>query len=202
VPSDSLQQAVEGRVIAVVPGAANVSLHPSPVAQLDLSFSLGDSQHRFWFYRENSSWHFREHRINGHAQPKIIHDPVPRFEILIAAALSHELRRPRIEVVELRCPDDSRRLFGKLVLQTPRSSGGAPNLLEFSCPQCKRSTGMVTMHMFDSNTGELVKTQANEPWVKSEPQPWFSRPDQDTEEDEHGSFLPTKEAMEPAKSSF
>lgn len=65
--------------------------------------------------------------------------------------------------VEVRCPNDARRLFAKL-----RQEGKAPviapgNLMEFSCRECKQAmirSGRPTervLHRYDL-TGQLVET--------------------------------------------
>lgn len=40
--------------------------------------------------------------------------------------------------VELRCPFGSRRMFGKLVAEFGVPHVTADNLIEFSCPECRR----------------------------------------------------------------
>lgn len=189
--SDRIRQAVEGRLVGVLPAASKVLVEPSPAESLCVRFHLHSAEHRVWLHRTNGNWQLDEHRVNGSPQPKLYNGALPRFEDLILAVVESGTKRPRISVVEMRCPDDPRRMFGKLVVQrTP--SEGLTNLLEFLCPQCKRTTGFITMHYFSSSDGSLVKSQANEPWIKTEPTPWFSqtRPEDEDDEDAEGSFLP------------
>lgn len=69
-----------------------------------------------------------------------------------------------MKVMELRCPEDPRRLFSKLI-----QSGGKPaitdgNLIEFACQNCKktlRSQGVDVarvLHRYNI-AGELVETE-------------------------------------------
>jgi len=166
-----IEGAVAGRLMAVLPRVTDVAIEPgTPPSKLDLRFRLEDKEHRFWMHRSNGLWYLDDHRVNGTAQPRLFNGEQPRFEQLIFAVLN-TTKRPKPKVVELRCPEDARRMFGKIIVQRS-SSSEPPNLLEFSCPQCKRTTGRVTMHVFQSTDGKLVKTQANEPWTRREPKPW------------------------------
>ena len=60
--------------------------------------------------------------------------------------------------VELRCPLDSQRMFGKLVIeQKPDIVSG--NLMEFSCDKCRRKNGgRRVMHYFNV-AGQHVETR-------------------------------------------
>ena len=58
--------------------------------------------------------------------------------------------------VDLRCPVDHQRMFGRLLVEErPRIVDG--NLLEFRCDKCRRRTGNLTVHRFDL-AGQLVET--------------------------------------------
>lgn len=69
-----------------------------------------------------------------------------------------------MQTVEIRCPEDPRRLLSKLLL-----SGGKPtvvegNLIEFACDNCKkalRSSGQSVVRVLHryNLAGELVETE-------------------------------------------
>lgn len=162
--------AVNGRLIGALPGVQDVRINPAPPPRLDIRFLLDRHEHRFWLRRENGEWLLEQQRIDGKAQPKVYNGRHPRFEQMIAAVLG--AKRPKVEVKDLRCPEDSRRLFGKLIVQRPIPGDQPTNILEFSCPQCKRTSGQVTMHYYLMD-GSLLKTEVIEPWVKRESRPWF-----------------------------
>lgn len=152
-----------------LPGASNVVLQPATSPFAIIHFELEDCHHTFRLRREAGLWYIREWICDG--RPESLKDKTlssPRFEMLIALILGYGDKQPRVRVVEMRCPVDPRRLFGKVIIQEPLPRNNAKNLIEFLCPQCKRETRMVTMHLF-SPEGELIKTEAIEPWVKQEP---------------------------------
>jgi hypothetical protein len=62
------------------------------------------------------------------------------------------------EILDLRCPIDSQRMFGRLVVD--RSIRIVPgNLIEFACDKCKRRMGAKrVLHRFDL-TGDLIETE-------------------------------------------
>jgi hypothetical protein len=70
--------------------------------------------------------------------------------------MSVVMRQPKLE---LRCPFGTRRLFAKLVEMygTPKITDG--NLIEFSCPDCRRRlrTDNHILHRFRLD-GKLVET--------------------------------------------
>lgn len=59
-------------------------------------------------------------------------------------------------VVEMRCPLDSQRMFGKLMTD-PNTRIVEGNLIEFACDKCRRKTGRRTLHRFNL-AGECVET--------------------------------------------
>ena len=61
------------------------------------------------------------------------------------------------EMLELRCPIDRQRMFGRLVVdRSIRIVEG--NLIEFACDKCKRRVGAHrVLHRFDL-AGELIET--------------------------------------------
>lgn len=63
------------------------------------------------------------------------------------------------ELVELRCPVERQRMFGKMRSLPRGSQIVAGNLVEFSCDRCSRSgeEGWRTVHRYDF-TGELIET--------------------------------------------
>jgi hypothetical protein len=68
----------------------------------------------------------------------------------------------RIEV-ELRCPTGPQRLFTKLRLAGEKPKYVEGNLIEFSCPECRktlRSRGTVVSHVFHRYNflGELIES--------------------------------------------
>ena len=61
-------------------------------------------------------------------------------------------------VLDLRCPVDRRRMFGRLVLQ-PGVQIVEGNLLEFACDVCRRREGVKQVfHRFDI-AGRLIETE-------------------------------------------
>ena len=68
-----------------------------------------------------------------------------------------------MEVREIRCPEDSRRLFSKLILDVTHSKITNENLIEFACQNCKkrlRAEGITVnqvLHRYNI-AGELVET--------------------------------------------
>lgn len=61
--------------------------------------------------------------------------------------------------VELRCDQDPRRMFGKLLRDEAMTIDRNTNLMEFSCDRCRRITGAVTvLHRFNI-LGELVESE-------------------------------------------
>lgn len=68
-----------------------------------------------------------------------------------------------MEVREIRCPEDSRRLFSKLILDVTHSKITNENLIEFACQNCKkrlRDEGIPVnqvLHRYNI-AGELVET--------------------------------------------
>jgi hypothetical protein len=178
------------RFLTVIPDAENVLVRPAPPPMFSISFDLDGERHGFRLRREDRKWTVREH-VRDHVPVPSSKDSEPRFEDLIRKVLGYQTesgagsvapepvrssqnghQQVRIRVVDMRCPVDSRRLFGKLI-----TTGLVPDDLaklvhmEFSCSLCKRLTGEVTMHRYNAR-GEHVKTEAIEPWVKREPQPW------------------------------
>jgi hypothetical protein len=192
-----LIEGVKGRILGVLPTAFDIEVHDSPQGKLNLSLTLAPFKHRFWLRRQNGLWHLEEHRINSSPFRHGDVQPQKEFQILIAELISSGNSRPEVDVIELRCPEDSRRLFGKIVVQRPLPEGVRESLLEFSCPQCKRANHEVTMHYFSNLDGKFVKTEALEPWVKREVSPWF-RPSSD-HDDEHGAFLSSGEPLQASE---
>ncbi len=180
MPSPSeITSAAEDRLRGVLPGAQSVTIHPTDPPFMTLSFDFDGASHSFRLMRDAGIWAAREWLVNGKPQE---HDPKqtsPRFEALVAELLGFTHKQPKVDLKDLRCPVDPRRLFGKIIAQTPVSVDRSTNLIEFSCPQCKRKTGQVTMHLFDIQ-GDLVKTEVIEPWIKRESsKPWYEKPGQD-----------------------
>lgn len=68
-----------------------------------------------------------------------------------------------MEVKEIRCPEDSRRLFSKFILDTKNSIITSDNLIEFACQNCKKNLkdeGIIVdnvLHRYNI-AGELVET--------------------------------------------
>jgi hypothetical protein len=62
-------------------------------------------------------------------------------------------------IVEMRCPVDSQRMFGK-IMSDAKPVIVTGNLLEFACSKCRRriGTGQQVLHRFDL-TGRLVETE-------------------------------------------
>lgn len=61
-------------------------------------------------------------------------------------------------IVDMRCPLDRRRLFGKLKVREPFSVT-SENLLEFACAICRKRTGAEQVfHRFDM-AGRHVETE-------------------------------------------
>ncbi len=162
------------RFIYAVPQATDIAFFPHPESRLDLKFSYEGAEHRFWLDRKDGSWVLSEHRVNGTPQPQPLTSPSSRFETLVSSVLKSASPRPKIRVVELRCPEDSRRLFAKLIVQTSSSAPLFRNLLEISCSICKRTNKQLTMHLFSSTDGSFVRTEFVGPWVKrNKPSPWY-----------------------------
>lgn len=134
---------------------------------LRIDFNDGPVAHKFWLHRsEEKVWFIAEHRANGAPQPSHVgmgNDSVLALITDAIARPSRSLVQPTL--VELRCPVDSRRLFGKLIAPNP-TPAGTHSMLEFSCPQCKRSSGRVTMHVFDAVTGDLLATNDVGTWQR------------------------------------
>lgn len=61
------------------------------------------------------------------------------------------------QVVEMRCPVESQRMFGKLLVAGAYTI--TDNLMEFSCDRCRKAQGVVrVLHRFNL-AGELVQTE-------------------------------------------
>ena len=163
----SLTQAAEQRLIAAVPQISSAKVLPSKRAFLLIKLEHGSSHHVFRLKRDRGKWVVREWTVDGAVRASSHRSA--QFEDLIARSLG-EVIRPKIDIAEMRCPEDPRKLFGKVILQGSGKKSSA--LIEFSCPVCKRANSQVTMHLFDTN-GRFVKSEAIEPWVKAESQPWF-----------------------------
>jgi hypothetical protein len=170
------------RLRETIPDVLSVKVRPAPIPMFSISFHFRSETHALRLRRENGLWTCREWIVD-HA-PRDVPPRIssPRFEALILQLFEHRRTKeepvesatppPRISVAEMRCPEDARRLFGKVVVQVPLKQGSPSNLIEFSCSQCKRLNGEVTMHYFDM-VGNFVKTEALEPWIKQEPREWF-----------------------------
>lgn len=166
------------RLRAALPGIDDIILHPAATGLFAIGFTLNDVHHTFRLKREAGIWRCSEWQLEGLMQRYDNRLQSPRFEALLAELLNLTESTPKVRVVELRCPDDSRRMFAKLILQDTRESPhkASKALIEFSCSQCKRATGHVTKHYFAAD-GQLLKTQLMEPWVKEERGAWYSTPD-------------------------
>lgn len=172
--TQDLTDAVVMRVRGRLPGAHGVHIMPSKSPFASIGFSLEGCDHMFMLRRDAGLWYIREWTCDGRRES--LKDQTlssPRFEALIASLLGYDDKQPRVRIVDMRCPVDGRRLFGKMIIQEPLPTTDSNNLIEFSCPQCKRETKKVTMHLY-STAGEFVKTEAIEPWVRQESgKPWF-----------------------------
>jgi hypothetical protein len=163
---DSVRDEALRRLKDVLPNATDVDIRPGQPLHC-----LNHMGNRFALKirRDGSTWVLREFIRNGTpvSLTRTVSDP--SFSDLLLQVISPGTPPPRVKIVDLRCPVEHRRLFGKLL--TTQEKHPRSNLLEFACPQCKRSTGLVTMHYFDTSDGKLVKTEALEPWT-----PRASRP--------------------------
>jgi len=165
------------RLVKALPGIQDVTFYSPTVGGLSIAFTLGDVRHATRLQRHAGIWHVREWIVNSRGQHLNGKAPSgPRFDAVLVTLLGRDQVMPSVSVKELRCPEDTRRLFGKLILQNPLPDDLAKSMLEVSCPQCKRATGHITMHYYDF-TGAYVKTEVLGDWVKREPVPWFQRPD-------------------------
>lgn len=141
---------------------------------LRIDFNDGPVAHKFWLHRsEERVWFIAEHRANGAPQPSHVGMGHDSFLVLISNAIARPSRTlVQPSLVELRCPVDARRLFGKLIAPNPIPAG-THSMLEFSCPQCKRSTGRLTMHVFDAVTGDLLATNDVGSWERRPASSWY-----------------------------
>lgn len=62
--------------------------------------------------------------------------------------------------IELRCPERTYRLFGKLTVDKPTIVKG--NLIEFSCRDCRREQGVAQVLHHYNMAGECVRTLIEE----------------------------------------
>ncbi len=160
------------RLERAVPGSTNIQFYPSDPPFMSVGFELDSALNSIRLKREGGLWSFREWLVNGKPRPIDTRATSPRFEALVAETVGAAQRRPHLEVKELRCPNNPRRMFAKIILQKPLGKSVNPALIEVSCSQCKHSTGHVTMHLFDVE-GELVRTELTDPYVRREPNPRF-----------------------------
>lgn len=137
-----------------------------------MSLHQGNETHSFRLRRESNKWILREWIKNREAQLVTAAKPNERFELLIAALIG----RPVVILKEMRCPDQQRRLFGKLIIHS-RDPELAKLQIEFACPECKRLQREIVMHYFNG-LGEFLKTEVLGPWVPREPRQWYDKPDQ------------------------
>jgi phage FluMu protein Com len=160
--------AAKVRVNAVLPDVEELAILPASKGYLIVYFKLDGQDHGFRLMRRNAEWHLREWTCQGEirtAKPS----RHQHFEQVIVSTLGRFVHS-ELKVVDMRCPVDGRRLFGKLIIQTDDKPGST--LIEFSCPQCKRINQKVTKHYFNDR-GKLVKTEGFEPWSKTRPSsPW------------------------------
>jgi hypothetical protein len=161
------------RLRTALPGADNIQVYPADPPFIVVGFDLEATTHTFRLKRENGIWTCREWIADGAPNQFSTKESSPRFDALILALVSPVTSRPHVDLVELRCPIDPRRLFAKLIIQHPLPKKASHQVtLEVSCPQCKRSTGVVTMHLFAMD-GTLIRTNDLEPWIKKEPKAWY-----------------------------
>ncbi len=62
------------------------------------------------------------------------------------------------QIIEMRCDQDPRRLFGKMRLDQKPRIDSLTNLMEFACDKCRKQTGAVQVFHRFNILGELVET--------------------------------------------
>jgi hypothetical protein len=153
-----------------------VSIPTKQPGYLIVSFTFRGVGHSVRLRRVAGIWHIREWICSDGVPTPPSSLTGPRFDALIASALGSIAatnKAPQISVKEIRCPDDPRKLFLKIIVQQSVPRNLQSNLIEVSCPQCKRLTGEVTFHYYTID-GTFVKTDQMGPWIKREPVPWFT----------------------------
>ncbi len=143
----------------------------------DVFVTIKSTKHRFQIWLEEDAWSLRGHRVNGIALAvdATISHPTP--EKLLSDTLERAKRPQSPKLIELRCPLESRRLFGKLITPDIIPAGPHP-LIEFSCSQCKRVNNTITMHVFDAYTGEVLATNSTGPWIRNQKsRSWYKESD-------------------------
>lgn len=163
-----LQGIVEKKLASRIPGVEDIQLLSAPVGYLLISLKQGNDNHSFRLRRDGNLWYLREWIKNRELQT-LGTKPNERFDLLIAALIG----RPMVVLKEMRCPEQPRRLFGKLI--TPTSDPVLAKIqIEFACPECKRLRRMIVMHYYNG-LGEYLKTEDMGPWIPREPKQWYDQ---------------------------
>lgn len=153
-----------------LPSADRISFPPAGRGYLVVSLFQGRDEHTFRLRREGDRWFLREWLRNKELQSGQS-KPNSHFQDLIASLIG----RPMVTVNEMRCPEQQKRLFGKIIVQ---SFDPALKMvqIEFACSECRRLTRKLVMHYYDG-TGAFIKTEEVGPWVPRESRrPWYESP--------------------------
>ncbi len=155
------------RLKSRLPDAHDIRVDGKVRGTLSVALKLANDNHGFTLHRENGSWKLRDWVIN---ESRVDADTVslPYFDDVIVQLLKPHTAPPKINVVDLRCPEKHRQLFAKLIVQSTAPSDQPSNLIEFLCPWCKRTNGVLTYHYYNS-AGRLVKTDRSDPYVPRQP---------------------------------